>query len=218
MLLLCNASLSRRFLGVGENESVYCSNAHRKCFVYLVGLLRLQDTDVHTFLRRECLWQTHDVRLAAGVIDTLGRIGNTGGGTLPELRGQRQAGSEALPGRLAEVMPELVKLWRQRRRSVSVRSDQNYLRRKAIDALADLGDGDTIHILRQSDVQGLAVAGTAWEPEIQRALYRTIEQIYWRLHGASVIELCTHTVGWASSRTQHMHSTVAEPWESIYTT
>jgi hypothetical protein len=54
--------------------------------------------------------------------------------------------------------------------------DQTYLQRKATDALAVLGDAESIALLRENRVDP-----ATWSPELELALYRTSEEIYWRL-------------------------------------
>ena len=51
--------------------------------------------------------------------------------------------------------------------------DAKYLQRKAIEALANIGDRDTLTRLRAKR--------TDWGPELERIFYRTSEEIYWRL-------------------------------------
>jgi hypothetical protein len=50
--------------------------------------------------------------------------------------------------------------------------DRKFLRRKAIEALADIGDANTLTLLREGRVE--------WDAELRRAFFWTSEEIYWR--------------------------------------
>ena len=50
--------------------------------------------------------------------------------------------------------------------------DRRFLRRKAIEALAHIGDARTLTLLREGRVE--------WDAELRRAFYWTSEEIYWR--------------------------------------
>ncbi|HSN75792.1 MAG TPA: hypothetical protein VL334_12015, partial [Anaerolineae bacterium] len=54
--------------------------------------------------------------------------------------------------------------------------DQVYLQRKATDALAVIGDAESIALLRENRGDP-----ANWSPELELALYRASEEIYWRL-------------------------------------
>jgi hypothetical protein len=54
--------------------------------------------------------------------------------------------------------------------------DREYLQRKALEALANLGDIECVDRLRQHSRL------LKWSPTLERALYVTSEKIFWRLY------------------------------------
>lgn len=135
------------------------ANQIRKCLAYLIGLLRDQDARSRDFLVMRCIGATADPTLAAVAIDALARLADRRDKPLLEhiAAGQPDAGEMA------------------RFKSFN-RTDQIYIQRKAIDALASVGDADSIALLRESGSDP-----GQWSPKLEEALYRASEEIYWRL-------------------------------------
>lgn len=130
-----------------------------KSVAYLIGLLRWQAPVAREFLLVRCMLETADAALAAVAIDALARLADRGDKPLLERIAM------GCPG--AEIMPCFKYLSAE---------DQIYLQRKATDALAVVGDAESIALLRENRVDP-----AAWSPELELALYRTSEEIYWRL-------------------------------------
>lgn len=120
---------------------------------YLAGKIRAQHPEIRAFLDR-CLYEFTGVWLKAKAIRSLGSMYARGYKELFEQIAVGDFGGVALRA----SMPE---------------DETVYLRRKAIQALAHIGDRDTLTRLRANR--------TAWCPELERALYRTSEEIRWRL-------------------------------------
>ncbi len=129
-----------------------------KCLAYLIGLVRWQDQLARTFLLERCIRDTTDTNLIAVAINSLARLADTRDRALME--------AIALGQPPAETAPCFAGLSTY---------DQNYLRRKAIDALASLGNATSLVNLRQhrGDRAG-------WSQDLEQALYRTSEEIFWR--------------------------------------
>lgn len=132
---------------------------HYKSLAYLIGLLRWQAPVAREFLLRRCMLESKDAKLAAVAIDALARLADRNDKPLLE--------RIAMGCPDAEIMPCFKYLDRE---------DQIYLQRKAIDALAAVGDGESIALLRENPGDS-----AHWSPELEMALYRTSEEIYWRL-------------------------------------
>ena len=131
----------------------------RKCLAYLIGLLRDQDARSHDFLVQRCIRDTTDPTLAAVAIDALARLADRRDKPLLE----RLAAGNPSKGE----MPHFKGL---------TPADQIYVQRKAIDALASVGDANSIALLRESRLDP-----SQWSPKLEEALYRASEEIYWRL-------------------------------------
>ncbi len=131
----------------------------RKCLAYLIGLLRDQDARSHDFLVQRCIRNTTDPTLAAVAIDALARLADRRDKPLLE----RLAAGNPSKG----DMPHFKGL---------TPADQIYVQRKAIDALANIGDANSIALLRESRLDP-----GRWSPKLEEALYRASEEIYWRL-------------------------------------
>jgi hypothetical protein len=120
---------------------------------YLVGKIRAQSPVTRAFLDR-CLYEFTGVGLKAKAIQSLGWMYDRRYKDLFE----RIAMEDLSDVALREGLPE---------------EDTQYLRRKAIEALAGLGDQATLTRLRAHRID--------WDPELERAFYQTSEEIYWRL-------------------------------------
>ncbi|MEZ4770894.1 MAG: hypothetical protein R2844_21060 [Caldilineales bacterium] len=129
-----------------------------KCLTYLIGLVRWQDQQARTFLLQRGIRDTSDPNLMAVAIDALARLADTRDRPLME--------SIALGQPSVEAVPHFAGL---------TKAHQQYVRRKAIDALASLGDATSLANLRQNrdDTAG-------WSQDLEQALYRTSEEIFWR--------------------------------------
>ena len=57
-----------------------------------------------------------------------------------------------------------------------------YLRTKALQALAEIGDHETLRRLRSFKGDG----HTTWPPEVERIFYVTSEEINWRMNAESL--------------------------------
>lgn len=147
-----------------SNEAAYVHTEEErlqyyKSLAYLIGLLRWQSPVARDFLLVRCLLETREAALASVAIDALARLADRNDKRLLE--------RIALGCPDAEIMPCFKYLSPE---------DQVYLQRKATDALAVVGDAESIALLREGR------GGDApWSPELELALYRTSEEIYWRL-------------------------------------
>lgn len=147
-----------------SDEAAYIHSAeqrlqHYKCLAYLIGLLRWQDPAAHQFLLVRCMQEAEDATLAAVAIDALAR--------LADRRDKPVLERIAMGCPDAEIMPCFKHL---------SPADQLYLQRKATDALAAVGDAESIALLRENRGDP-----ANWSPELEQALYRASEEIYWRL-------------------------------------
>jgi hypothetical protein len=143
-------------------DDEWCTQ-HHKCMAYLVGLLRWQDHQAHTYLVERCLKGTGDPRLAATAVEALGRLA---------FRKDKHLLEELALGPVEQVLPSLAS---------AEPKDLAYVQRKAVDALAVVGDLKTVDKLRASRrIEEMDRAN--WDPDVERALYRTSEEIYWRLY------------------------------------
>lgn len=132
---------------------------HYKSLAYLIGLMRWQAPIARDFLLRRCMLETKDAKLAAVAIDALARLADRNDKPLLERIAMGCPNAEAIP-----CFKYLT------------REDQLYLQRKATDALAVVGDAESIALLRENRGDP-----GHWSPELELALYRTSEEIYWRL-------------------------------------
>lgn len=147
-----------------SNEAAYVASEEErfqyyKSLAYLIGLLRWQSPVAREFLLVRCLLETREAALASVAIDALARLADRNDKPLLE--------RIALGCPDAEIMPCFKYLSPE---------NQVYLQRKATDALAVVGDAESIVLLREG--RG---SETHWSPELELALYRTSEEIYWRL-------------------------------------
>lgn len=147
-----------------SNEAAYVASEEErfqyyKSLAYLIGLLRWQSPVAREFLLVRCLLETREAALASVAIDALARLADRNDKPLLE--------RIALGCPDAEIMPCFKYLSPE---------NQVYLQRKATDALAVVGDAESIVLLREG--RG---SETHWSPELEMALYRTSEEIYWRL-------------------------------------
>jgi HEAT repeat protein len=120
---------------------------------YLIGKIRAQSPLTRAFLDR-CLYEFTGVRLKAKAIQSLGWMYDRSYKDLFEQLALGDFSDIALRQHLPE-------------------EERVYLRRKAIQALASIGDQDTLARLRAKR--------TDWSPELERAFYWASEEIYWRL-------------------------------------
>ena len=120
---------------------------------YLIGKIRAQGPVTRAFLDR-CLYKFTSVWLKAKAIQSLGWMYDR---SYKELFEQIAVGDFSGIA-LREHLPE---------------EEITYLRRKAIQALANIGDRETLAQLRANR--------TGWCTELERAFYWTSEEIHWRL-------------------------------------
>jgi len=125
-----------------------------KCLIYLTGRIRCQDERVHTFLVEKCIKPFSVSRVCGSAIEALGLIGNKSDKKLLEI---------IATGYFKRLNPTY-------RLDVE---DRRYLQRKAIEALASVGDRETLTILQRRYAR--------WIPILQQSFYHTSEEIYWRL-------------------------------------
>jgi hypothetical protein len=147
-----------------SNDAAYVNSEEErleyyKSLAYLIGLLRWQSPVAREFLLVRCLLESRKAALASVAIDALARLADRNDKRLLE--------RIALGCPDAEIMPCFKYLSPE---------DQVYLQRKATDALAVVGDAESIVLLREG--RG---SEAPWSPELELALYRTSEEIYWRL-------------------------------------
>jgi len=143
---------------VAEREELDPSTWKRRAdwyerLAYLIGKIRAQEPATRAFLDR-CLFKFTHVGVKAKAIQSLGWMYDHSYKHLFERIAVGDFSKVALRKRLPE-------------------KDARYLRRQAIQALANIGDRDTLTRLRENR--------TDWSPELERAFYWTSEEIYWRL-------------------------------------
>jgi HEAT repeat protein len=135
---------------------------HYKCMGYLIGLLRWQEQKAYDFLVGSCLKDARKARLAAVAIQALG--------SLADRRYKPLLDMIAL-GNFTGILPHVD----------APSSSFAYLQRKAIDALGKVGDLESVALLREHRrIEEMGSGG--WDPALERALYRTSEEIFWRLN------------------------------------
>ena len=121
---------------------------------YLIGKVRAQDPTTRDFLDC-CLYEFKGVGLKGKAIQSLGWLYD---------RSYKDLFEEIAVGDFCQVAL----------RKRPSKQDKTYLRRKAIEALANIGDEDTLNRLRENRAD--------WKnPELARAFYWTSEEISWRL-------------------------------------
>ena len=118
------------------------------------GMVRAREPIPRQFLER-CLGEFTDVWLTAKAVQSLGWMYERGYKDLFERIALGDFGDGI-------ALSEKASEW-----------DTKYLQRKAIEALANIGDRDTLARLRAER--------TDWGPELERIFYWTSEEIYWRL-------------------------------------
>jgi hypothetical protein len=132
--------------------------SQHKFLAYLIGLARWKDPQAVTFLHEQCLRLNLDrMTLAAVAVESLSRVGD--------------------PARDVPLLEAIaLDRWDTVLGLKNVSDvDREYMRRKAIDALASLGNLGSVERLQQ------AARTSSWSPELERALYLTTEKIFWRL-------------------------------------
>jgi hypothetical protein len=135
--------------------------SRQKFLAYLIGLTQWREQPALDFLREQCLRQNLDqCTLAAVAIEALVWVGSRAL-DVPVLEQIALLRWEGVLG-LHEVSPE----------------DHEYLQRKAIEALANLGDLSSVERLRRG------ARSAKWTPELEKALFVTSEKIFWRLRWA----------------------------------
>jgi HEAT repeat protein len=122
---------------------------------YLTGKIRTQDETAHRLLD-DCVKRFTNVDLKGKAIQALGRLND---------RQQKRLFEQIA---MDTVEPERFKL----RADIS-EPEKRYLRRTAIEALARIGDEETLKRLSQKRALGLHF-------ELQQAIYRAREEIAWR--------------------------------------
>jgi HEAT repeat protein len=123
---------------------------------YLIGKVRTLNETALGFLE-DCLKTFAKTDSKAKAIQSFGWLND---------RSKKALFEEIALGNFAEIESDL-------RLSARITDwQERYLRRKAIEALAYIGDADTVTRLRSSR--------SDWHPELQRAFYQTSEEIAWR--------------------------------------
>jgi hypothetical protein len=142
--------------------------------VYLIGKTRTQDATALAFLDR-CLHELWRVNTKANAIQSVGWLQD---------RTKTRLLEYVAMGRFDEIEEaarqgvrkgddaEDIALKKGFALGKATAEDRRFLRRKAIEALADIGDADTLTLLREGRVE--------WDAELRRAFYWTSEEIYWR--------------------------------------
>ena len=134
-----------------------------KCMAYLIGLVRWQDQKGRDYLDW-CMKETNDSALVAVAIASVGRLADQEDkGRLEEIALGNFQSLQELNAKIAKAGPD--------------HPDKLYIRRKAIEALARIGDAGTVDRLRSNRTDP-----DRWNPELEQALYQTSEEIYWRSH------------------------------------
>jgi HEAT repeat protein len=134
-----------------------------KCLAYLIGRIRTQDGRAHRFLRETCLGEHADVRLWASAIRALGELSD------PQ---HRPLLEQIALGEFQDV--ELSEACRVNLEDgLSHAYERTLLRRRAIEALSNVGDEQTLQKLRAGK--------TDLDLELWRSFYLTSEEIYWRM-------------------------------------
>ncbi len=135
---------------------------HYKCMGYLIGLLRWQEEQARNFLVRRCMRETDVASLASVAISALGRLADP----QDKLRLERIA-----LGKFDDDLPHFIS---------APSDDRAYLQSRAIGALASVGDLETVAKLRAVR-QVAKVDVSDWDPDMERVLQRSSEEIFWRL-------------------------------------
>lgn len=141
---------------------------------YLIGKTRTQDPTALAFLDR-CLHELKRVDTKAKAIQSVGWLQDRSKVRLLQYvaMGHFDVIEQACQQEIKPDDPPDVQAVKRgfQLGKVSLQ-DRQYLRRKAIEALAELGDADTLAPLRDGRVD--------WDMELRRAFYWASEEIYWR--------------------------------------
>jgi HEAT repeat protein len=123
---------------------------------YLIGKIRTQDAAALAFLDR-CLHELTRVDTKARAIQSVGWLQDRRKKPLLEKVAMGQFDEIAMEFPLGKATP----------------GQKRYLRSKAIQALAHIGDEGTLDKLREERVE--------WDTELRQVFYWTSEEIYWRM-------------------------------------
>ena len=141
---------------------------------YLIGKTRTQDPTALAFLDR-CLHELKRVKTKAKAIQSVGWLQDRTKTRLLEYvamgRFEEIAEAAQEQSRTGDDVESLV-LKRGFPLGRVTQEDRKFLRRKAIQALAHIGDADTLTLLREGRVE--------WDAELRRDFFWTSEEIYWR--------------------------------------
>lgn len=121
---------------------------------YLIGTLEEQDPLLTDFLGK-CLYEISGYWVTVHAIQSIGAL---------YLRQHKTALENIALGNF-----EGLKLGKR-----LSQDEHKHLQVKAIEALANVGDQESLQRLRSQQ--------TDWNPELERAFFRTSEEIYWRVH------------------------------------
>jgi hypothetical protein len=144
---------------IAKQDGIFDSPAWRyrasqyERMAYLIGKIRAVEPIARDFLKR-CLFEFRGVGLKAMAIQSLGWLYDLGYKDLFE---------RIATGDLSDIAPE----------GGFSKDDTISLRRQAIEALANLGDRDTLARLREGRAD--------WARELEQAYYETSEEISWRM-------------------------------------
>jgi hypothetical protein len=160
---------------VGLDDVAWQTRAgHYGRLAYLIGKLGIQDPATRAFLDR-CLRDFRRVSLKAGAIQSLGWLRDHSKKLLFE---QIAVGNLAGQFRDKDGTKNVTEEFRLGEAS---EDDKRLLRRKAIEALANIGDSDTLVLLRQSRAEPSWDEQFNWDPELDQAFYEAAEEISWRV-------------------------------------
>jgi hypothetical protein len=141
---------------------------------FLIGRTRTQDPTALAFLDR-CLHELKRVETKGKAIQSVGWLQD---------RNKKRLLEYVAMGRFEDIErvarqgigkgedPEIQTLKRGFALGKATTEDRRFLRRKAIEALAHIGDEHTLTLLREGRVE--------WDAELRRAFYWTSEEIFWR--------------------------------------
>jgi hypothetical protein len=130
--------------------------------IYLIGQLRNHELRAHLFVERFLTDEEVYFTLKGRAILAIGFLNE---------QGWKERLEQVALGDFDSI--KVTKQWRNKA------SANGYLRIKALQALAEIGDGDTLRRLRSQHKD--------WPPEVERVFYVTSEEINWRLNAESVV-------------------------------
>jgi hypothetical protein len=136
--------------------------AWHEMLVLLIGQLRNPDSRARRFVERILTDEGMDFLIKGRAILSFGYLNE---------QGWKERFEQVALGEFDEI--HLAKDHRRR--------GDTYLRTKALQALAELGDQETLRRLRSFKGNGR----TSWPPEVERVFYVTSEEINWRLNAES---------------------------------